>query len=294
LVLELLERNPYEPQYVGYLRVDPPIPLMNRRLPDGSVERDIRRKVFPEEWFAHPFAAWEAKSPEEWWNIQGEALKEARSPVARLARVVVHPDYRVDGQEQLAIRALVDWLSERWVPDMRLPKEALETVAMMARYNPFMEKAGFAYLWETGSGRPVLYLPLSERARRIIANFFERDTVAQKHKGKLYRPRFRPVEPLSRPIKLWRLFKSYANELALERLSPSVRTVLEAFGVRERLVQRYVIKNGEIEVQPGKVTAIVGASGSGKTTLLRIIWGVARGKQRPPISPRLWRVGAPR
>ena len=285
LVLELVEREPYEPQYVGYVRVDPPIPAMNRRLPDGTVERDIRGKVFPAEWFAHPFAPKRGKDLAEWWKLQGEALVGARSPVARLARVVVHPDYRVDGLGQLAIRALVEWMRERWVPDMRVEKEALETVAMMARYNPFMEKAGFVYLWDTGSGRPVLYLPLSDRARAAIDAFLARDPVAREHGGKLYRPRFVPVEALSRPIRLRKLFKSYANELTLEELSDPVRRALEAFGVRERLIQRYVIKNGEIEIEPGRVTAIVGASGSGKTTLLRILWGLLTGSRDPLYLP---------
>jgi hypothetical protein len=285
LVLELLDREPYEPQYVGYVRVDPPIPAMNRRLPDGSIQRDIRRKVFPSDWFAHPFAPRDAESLEEWWELQGEALKEARSPVARLARVVIHPDYRVDGLGQLAIRALVEWMGERWVPDMREEKEALETIAMMARYNPFMEKAGFVYLWDTGSGRPVLYLPLSDRAREAIDGFLSRDPVARDHRGKLYRPRFAPVEPLSRPIRLRKLFKSYSNELTLDDLSPPVQEALEAFGVRERVIQRYVIKNGEIEIRPKTITAIVGASGSGKTTLLRILWGLLTENGGPLYRP---------
>jgi hypothetical protein len=40
---------------------------------------------------------------------------------------------------------------------MRRPKVLVETVAMMARYNPFFERADFRYLWDTASGRPVLF-----------------------------------------------------------------------------------------------------------------------------------------
>jgi len=108
LVLELVEREPYEPRFIGYVRVDPPLPLMHRRLPDGTLQRDIRQQVFPKEWFAHPFHPAAQKTLEDWWKAQGEALQQARSPVARLARVVVHPDYRSDGLGQLALRASLD------------------------------------------------------------------------------------------------------------------------------------------------------------------------------------------
>ena len=52
LVLELAERLPFEPRILGYLRLDPPIPRMHRRTPEG-VERDIRERIFPRDWF-HP------------------------------------------------------------------------------------------------------------------------------------------------------------------------------------------------------------------------------------------------
>ena len=284
LVMELLDKAPYEPRYVGYVRVDPPVPLMNRRVP-GGVEREIREKVFPPEWFAHPFRPNEEVPPERWWDEQGEALKEARSPVSRLARVVVHPDYRVDGLGQQAVKAMIDWVRERWVPEMRLPKEAIETVAMMARYNPFMEKAGFIYMWDTGGGRPVLYYPLTERAGELIRKFLETDELARRHKGRLYRPRFRPVEKLDSPLILKGLTKSYTSELTLEELSEPVRRLLEAFGVRHRVIQKFVIRNGRIEIAPGTVNVIVGASGSGKTTLLRVIYGLATGSEDPLYRP---------
>lgn len=284
LVMELLDKAPYEPRYVGYVRVDPPVPLMSRRVP-GGVEREIREKVFPPEWFAHPFRPKEDVPPERWWEEQGEALKEARSPVSRLARVVVHPDYRVDGLGQQAVRTMIDWVRERWVPEMRIPKEAIETVAMMARYNPFMEKVGFIYLWETGGGRPALYYPLTETAEKAIKRFLETDELGRRHGGKLYRTKFKPVEKLESPLIIRGLTKSYTSELALEELSEPVRRLLEAFGVRRRVIQKFVIRNGNIEIAPGTVNVIVGASGSGKTTLLRVIYGLAAGSDDPLYRP---------
>ncbi len=281
LVLELLSRAAYEPQYVGYVRVDPPIPLMHRRLPDGSVEKHIRQKVFPAEWFTHPFHPEAHGEGRSWWAAQEEALRIARSPVSRLARVVIHPDYRVDGLGQLALRIMCDWLQERWIPEMRMAKEAVETIAMMARYNPFMEKAGFIYLWDTASGRPVLYYPLTELARSYIRAFLERDAVAREHGGRLYRPRFDPSPPMTGPVVLRNVRKSYTNRLSLDDLSEPVQRLLAAFGVRHRVIQKHVLRGVSMEIAPGTVNVVVGASGSGKTTLLRVLYGALRGLDDP-------------
>lgn len=285
LVLELTEREPYEPQYVGYVRADPPVPLMHRRLPDGTVEHDIRSSVFPRAWFAHPFHPTEVAGLEDWWQVQGEALRSARSPVARLARVVIHPDYRADGLGQQALLALKDWLRERWVPDMRVAKQAIEAIAMMARYNPFMEKAGFRYLWDTASGRPVLYCPLSRRAQTAVDAFLQRDPVARQHGGRLYHPRFTPVEPLATPFTVRHLSKAYASRLSIEQLSGPVRDLLAAFGVQHREVHKVIVRDAELEIAPSTVTVVVGASGSGKTTLLRILYGLAAGVDAPLYRP---------
>ena len=286
LVIELLDRAEYEPRYVAYVRVDPPIPLMNRRLPDGSVEKRIREKVFPPSWFAHPFRprADEADHS-DWWTIQGEAIRTARSPVSRLARVVVHPDYRVDGLGQQAVRAMFDWVRTRWIPEMRVAKQAVETIAMMARYNPFMEKVGFVYMWDTASGRPVLYYPLSKRAQQYIDRYIQEDPVAQQHGGHLYRARFAPVEPIDRALSLRDFTKAYTNRLTLENLSEPVRRMLEAFGVRYRVIQKIVIRRADLTFEPGTVNVILGASGSGKTTVLRSIYGLLTGADDPAYRP---------
>ncbi len=281
LVLELLDRQPYEPEVVGYVRIDPPLPLLHRRRPDGTLDRDIRRRIFPPEWFDHPFHPDQDVPPEVWWDAQGKVLGRARSPVARLARVVVHPDYRADGLGVQALRCMMDWVRARWIPDMRLPKRAVETVAQMARFHPFMEKAGFVYLFETGSGRPALYLPLDETAREAIDRFLQEDELARAHGGRLYRTHFTPVEPLNGPVVLKRVTKRYHNRLNLEGLSEPVRDALEAFGVEERDIETYVFRRADFRLEPGTVNAVVGASGSGKTTLLRLLIGAATGRDDP-------------
>jgi len=289
LVLELADREPYEPKIVGYVRIDPPIPKMHRRLPDGSIVHNIRESIFPYEWFNPPF--WPEKILREkykllkqefgatvsrakiWEEGRVTAIKTANTAGARIARVVIHPDYRSDGLGQLAVKQSLEWISERRIPEMRKKKEIVETIAMMARYNPFFEKVGFKYLWDTASGRPVLFYPLTDTAKKLINLFLENDEVAKTHKGRLCVPKYGTVDKLKGPIQLINATKSYENDLSVERLRPELRKVLEAFGVRYRLIQRLVLRDVNLSINPGELIVVVGASGAGKTTLLRLIYG---------------------
>ncbi|WP_376791861.1 GNAT family N-acetyltransferase [Thermoflexus sp.] len=292
LVLLLEDRMPYEPLYIGYVRIDPPILMMHRRLPDGTIQPNLRQAVFPADWFEPSF--WPERLEEElrrqrpdlspfdlWWESQEIALKICDTRGARLARVVVHPDYRAEGLGQLALRAAIRWIRERRVPEMRRPKAVLETIAQMARYNPFMERAGFRYLGDTASGRPVLVYPLEEEAARCLERFYETDPVAQTHRGKLYRPAFRPIEPLAGPIRLRHVTYRYESTLRLSGIAPPLQEVLEAFGVHERTIQKIVLKDASLTIHPRQIVAVIGASGAGKTTLLRLIYGAAAGRQDP-------------
>lgn len=300
LILELVDRKPFEPRVVAYVRVDTPIPLMSRRVEkNGSVEieRGIREKVFPSDWF-HPTFWPEAyskriaiikryrelaklyRSRKVARSIVGdeisrEALRNANTAAARIARVVVHPDYRGDGIGVLAVKMAIEWIRERRVPEMKRRKHVVETIAQMARYNPFFEKAGFRYMWDTASGRPVLMYPLTPEARDRIERFLREDPYASKHGGRLYKSRYGRVEPLESPIRLVSVSKIYSSVLDITRLPPKLQEVLRAFGVERRVVEKYVLRRVSIEIEPGEVVVVVGASGAGKTTLLRMIIGAA-------------------
>lgn len=297
LVLELVERLPYEPRIVGYVRVDTPIPLMHRRVEvDGKVyiERNIRLKVFPRDWIYPTF--WpeilEEKLKKEFKvnkslygrrkarymlaeKVKEESLKKCNTAAARISRVVIHPDYRGDGLGSFAVKTAIEWIKERRIPEMKKPKQIVETIAMMARYHPFFEKVGFKYLWDTASGRPTLYYPLTKEAEERINNFLNTDPVASKHKGRLYVSRYTGIDPLEGPVRLKGVWKSYESVLDISALSPPLAEALKAFGVTRRVVQRQVLREVNLEIQPGEIVVLAGISGAGKTTLLRLIAGRA-------------------
>lgn len=291
LVLTLEEREPYEPKYIGYVRIDPPLPLVHRRLPNGRVQPHIRKEIFPVEWYEPTF--WPEKLVQElrardpdrsslelWWEAQGQALSRCATRAARLARVVIHPDYRAEGLGRLALEAAVAWIRERRIPEMRKPKEVLETVAQMARYNPFLERAGFRYIGDTASGRPFLVLPLTQNAEKCVRQFLRADPLGKKHKGRLYHPAFPAVEPLSGPIRIHRLSWRYENVLDISHMAEPVQEVLSAFGVRRRAIQRVIFRNLSLTIEPKTIVALVGASGAGKSTLLRLLWAAAVGDEK--------------
>ncbi len=263
LVLELLERLPFEPRILGYLRLDPPIPKMHRRTPEG-IERDILERIFPPDWFHPTFqggADWE------------KALDRVYTAASRIARVVVHPDYRSEGFGVLLVQVALEWAKARGAPEGRREKHLMYTIAQMARYHPFFERVGFRYLFDTASGRPVLAYPLTEEAEGYLSGFLKTDPHAQAHGGRLYRPRFGRVAGLKEPIRLHGVHKGYRSLLDLEGLSPEVQEALLAFGVRARRVERAVLRGVELEIPPRSLVVLSGASGAGKTTLLRLLLG---------------------
>ena len=282
LILELTERLPFEPRIVGYIRLDPPIPKMHRRLPNGEVVRDIRERVFPKDWFHPTFDLKEALQDAQnegeleeadWRELTERVLDRVETAAARIARVVVHPDYRSDGLGALLVRLALEWARERRVPEMRREKHLVCTIAQMARFHPFFEKAGFRYLWDTASGRPVLAYALTKEAEDRLARFFAEDPVAREHQGKLYRPRYGKVAPLLGPLRLVNVVKAYGSVLDLEGLPEEVREVLLAFGVKRRRIERAVLRGVNVAFSPGSVSVLWGASGAGKTTLLRLLLG---------------------
>ena len=304
LVAELLDRQSYEPAIVGYVRIDPPLPIMHRRLPDGTLVRHIRRLVFPADWLEPTY--WPERHvrllleqepyrdlDERWALAEEQALAQCDTQAARIARVVIHPDYRGAGLGHALVSTALRWISERRIPERRRPKVLVETVAMMARYNPFFERAGFRYLWDTASGRPVLFFGLTPDAQTRIEQFIATDPVARQHRGQLYRPALRTAESLAAPIRFHHVRKVYRRTLDLHHLAPELQAVLRAFGVERRVIETVVLRRLDLTIEPGELIVLVGAFSTGKTTLLRLLWGAASGKRSPRFTPDGGRIELP-
>ena len=98
------------------------------------MERNIRERIFPKDWFHPTF-----EGGKDWES----ALDRVHTAASRIARVVVHPDYRSEGLGALLVELALAWVKERAVPEGRREKHLVYTVAQMARYHPFFEKVGF-------------------------------------------------------------------------------------------------------------------------------------------------------
>jgi len=146
----------------------------------------------------------------------------------------------------------------------------------MARAHPFFEKIGFKYVWDTAGGRPVLYYPITDKAREKLEFFLKNDKYASKHGGVLFKPRYGTVEKISSPIEFIDVTKRYESELDLTRLPGALRDLLRAFGVESRVIEQAVFRDVNLKIHPGEVIVVVGASGAGKTTFARLIVGASK------------------
>ena len=259
LLLELAERDPTEPAAVGYLRLDPPLAAMSRRAGEGGGR--VRERAFPASWFAPTFdpkALQPAGRPCE--EAVQAALDGLAPAAARISRVVIHPDYRSDGLGTLLVRGGLRWVTGRAVPDGRRDKELVCSLAPAARYHPFLEKAGFRYLWEVASGRPLLAYPLSDAAAGRLRRFLQNDPAAREHQGRLFKTRLPRAAGLSGPV----IFRD-----VLKRRTAGAGVA--AFGVREG-AERLVLPRTALRFQPGGVYLLWGANQAGVQALLRLVW----------------------
>jgi len=268
LLLEAVAPDPGEPRLLGYLRIDPPLPVMLRRSP-GGVQREIREAVFPPDWFRPTFDLKQvAPAGRSWQESAQELLDRVETGAARIGRILIHPEYRSQGLGSLLAHGGLQWTAERSLPDGRRQKHLLGCTAGAARHHPFLEKAGFRYLWDTASGRPLLAAPLTDAAVGRLRRFLQNDPQAREHGGRLYRPAYPRASGLSGPILFREAEKSLAAELGA---SNETMAVLGAFGAARKL-RRRILPPVSLRIRPATINLLTGSNEAGKHALIRLLW----------------------
>lgn len=106
-----------------------------------------------------------------------------------------------------------------------------------------------------------------------IMKFLKEDPYAKSHSGNLYKSKYGVAEKINSSIVLNNICKIYRSLLDISKLPEKLRTVLKAFDVKRRIIEKTVLHDVSLEIKPGGLTVVIGVSGAGKTTLLRIIAG---------------------
>ncbi len=211
--------------------------------------------------------------------------------IARIPRIVIHPEFRGMGLGVLMAKHLVQYAKEYWDINNYTPI-MVEVIAAMIEYHKFFEKAGFVNLGYTGNYQKAMIPRYGGGAFEARENFRNYDfmkhqkpkpylvyplTIEVKKRIKkmvgdeVFKRKIRTVLPntkLKNPIEFKKVSVTYkARNGSTERTS----IVREAFGVNLEQAFPTVIKDFSLIVEPGDVVLITGASGSGKSTVLKLL-----------------------
>lgn len=221
-------------------------------------------------------------------NFKEQMRSGTINQIARIPRIVVHPEYRGLNLGVLIAKHLVAYAKTYWDINGYSPK-LIEVIAAMTEYHRFFQKAGFFNAGYTAGYNGTGILP-----KYGNGSFESRDSSTYRfmqNQGK--KPYL--VFPISRDIRRKLCDKSMntrrtqiveksptlKSPLVFDRLSVKyqfrngstdrTRIVKDVFGIDAEQAFSPIFSRFSIRIDPGDVVLVTGASGSGKSTLLKLL-----------------------
>ncbi len=245
-------------------------------------------------------------------NVGDQLRSKFINKIARVPRIVVHPEFRGLGIGARLASHLIEFAREHWDIRGHAP-HFVEVIASMVQYHRFFECAGFTQAGET-SGHQRIIKPIygrggwderpnssnyafsgGTRAKPYLIFPLE-DSIGEAIKAKGFGVA-KPVA-ISRPLISSSELAASAKGLAVSATtappkSPNCDEVYQVFGLKEVVARTPVFNKLDCDIKKGEVTLLTGASGSGKSTLLTLL---AYGKDALPqifeVSGQLLSLGA--
>jgi len=209
--------------------------------------------------------------------------------IARIPRIVVHPEFRGIGVGRLIAKHLVEYAKERWDINGYTPI-LIEVMASMLEYHAFFENAGFVRVGYTEGYEEGIFPKYGQGTWQARPNHDKYEFLGhQKPKPYLAYPLTKETKGLLRESGLmkskskqiiphrWRLSSSlFFAKVTLEykaRNGTTARSeeVREVFGVNSSQICSPVLRNFSLRIDPGDVVLVKGASGSGKSSLIWLL-----------------------
>ncbi len=211
--------------------------------------------------------------------------------IARIPRIVIHPEFRGMGLGVLVVKHLVQYAKEYWDINNSTPI-TVEVIAAMIEYHKFFEKAGFVNLGYTANYEKSMMPRYGSGAFESRQNFHNYDFMKQQKPkpylvyplttqvknrikemagDKVFKKEIKIVLPhtkLKKPMEFKKVCVTYKVKNGSTKRTSIVK---EVFGVDSEQAFSTVIKNFSLIIQPGDIVLITGASGSGKSTVLKLL-----------------------
>lgn len=223
-------------------------------------------------------------------NLAAQMRSRLINKIARIPRVVVHPEFRGLGIGTRLVKHLLNFAAYHW--DINGYKPIMvEVIASMTDYHRFFQAAGFIEIGQTfGYDKPITPVygkgTWEKRPNASSYRFFE----ARGPKPYLAYPLCREVRELMvrkglfNPVEVNRVIESRSllpDPIVFQNvsvtyhvrngLSERASAVKDIFGVDSTQMYSAILNGFSLVIWPGDVVLITGASGSGKSTIVKLL-----------------------